>query len=421
VLPARAILLRMKLRVLQPDDIDDLIALYRSAFPGEDPSADERERLRLRLASRMDQPEVSMVGLHRDGRLACAMRVNRYRMTFGAVQVPLHGLGAVAVDLAHKKEKLGKMMVEEFLAMCAAEGAALAALYPFRADFYKRMGFGMGSKKSLYSLPPSAFPPPDGSPRVKLRRAGPADDRALCACYNRFAARRHGMFERSARDFEGLLGGEDRHAFVHEQEGRVTGYVVFTFRRVNPHNPLTNDIDVQEWLYEDARALRALCGFFAAQSDQVRRVVLPTQDPAFYHLFMDPRDDSDRVFFQALQTDVSGAGIMYRVVDPAALFGRLRFGQGRCRVRLTVRDPLLQPAEHRFSVGFADGRAAVDDQPADMELALGLADFSSWIVGAVSLRALCGYGLADLSAPERADELDRIVLPVEPPMCLTRF
>jgi hypothetical protein len=112
---------------------------------------------------------------------------------------------------------------------------------------------------------------------------------------------------------------------------------------------------------------------------------------------------------------------MYRVVDAAALFERLRFGPGRARVRLTVRDPLLQPAERALSVSFADGRATVDDQPAELRLALGLADFSSWIVGAVSLRALCGYGLADLSAPERADELDRIVLPVEPPMCLTQF
>jgi predicted acetyltransferase len=178
---------------------------------------------------------------------------------------------------------------------------------------------------------------------------------------------------------------------------------------------------VQEWLYEDARALRALCGFFAAQSDQVRRVVVPTQDPAFYHLFLDPRDDSEHEFFHSQQSDVSGVGIMYRVVDPATLFEQLRFGQGRSRVRLTVRDPLLQPAERRLSVSFADGRAAVDDGPADLELALGLADFSSWMVGAVSLRALCGYGLAELSAPERAGELDRIVMPADPPMCLTRF
>jgi predicted acetyltransferase len=369
----------------------------------------------------MEDPEASTYGLHRDGRLACAMRVHRYRMTFGAVQqVPVHGLAGVAVDLAHKKEKLGKMLVEEFLAICARDGAPLAALYPFRADFYKRMGFGMGGKKSIYSLPPSAFPLPDGSPKVRLRRAGLADDRALCACYNRFAARRHGMFERSPRDFERLLG-DHSYAFVHEQDSRVTGYVVFTFHRVNPENSLTNDLQVQEWLYEDPRALRALCGFFAAQSDQVRRVVLPTQDPAFYHLFLDPRDDSDRQFFHAQQSDVSGVGIMYRVVDPAALLGRLRFGPGRARVRLTVRDPLLQPAERQLSVSFADGRATVDDQPAELKLALGLADFSSWIVGAVSLRALCGYGLADLSAPERADELDRIVLPVEPPMCLTQF
>lgn len=41
---------------------------------------------------------------------------------------------------------------------CRDEGLALSALYPFRPDFYGRMGYGYGTKKAEYQLRPEAFP-----------------------------------------------------------------------------------------------------------------------------------------------------------------------------------------------------------------------------------------------------------------------
>ena len=54
-----------------------------------------------------------------------------------------------------------------------------------------------------------------------------------------------------------------------------------------------DELIVRDLAYEDERALAALLGYLRAQRDQFARVVVESQDEAFYLASSDPRDGSD--------------------------------------------------------------------------------------------------------------------------------
>ena len=111
------------------------------------------------------------------------------------VQVPVGGIGMVAVDLLHKKEHVARDLVTFFLDHYRTRGMPLGLLYPFRPDFYKQMGFGYGTKMSEYRVRPSDLPA-YGS-KDHLVNLGPEDSELLLDYYNRYQMRTHGMLRRT--------------------------------------------------------------------------------------------------------------------------------------------------------------------------------------------------------------------------------
>ena len=86
------------------------------------------------------------------------MRLFDFRMTLHETAVSIGGVGGVAVDLAHKKQKVARDMILFFLRHYREKGAALTTLHPFRPDFYRQMGFGHGTKMNQYRVKPASLP-----------------------------------------------------------------------------------------------------------------------------------------------------------------------------------------------------------------------------------------------------------------------
>ena len=74
------------------------------------------------------------------------------------------------------------------------------------------------------------------------------------------------------------------------------------------------------------------------------------------------------------------------------------------------------------AIRFRGGRPElVDAAPgADVDVAIGVADFSALVMGSVRLRSLVAYGRAVLSKPTWLRRLDA-AFDTDPPHCLTRF
>lgn len=215
-----------------------------------------------------------------------------------------------------------------------------------RPDFYRRMGFGYGTKMNQYRLRPSAFPRDPSAPPVRSLTADDKD--AVAACYERFASRTHGMMQKTERELRRLFDNPQHRIFGYQRNGKIHGYLVFTWERGESF--ITNDIQVSEMIYEDREALLALTSFLHSQTDQVRTIVVNTQDEHFHHLLLDPRNGTEKLIPDVYhQTNAQGVGLMYRVVDLAGIFDRLaesKLGSlspraKPCCVELTVSDSFL--------------------------------------------------------------------------------
>jgi predicted acetyltransferase len=374
------------------------------------------------LEQHQKEPTVTFYGLFREGELHGGMRFHDYTMNFLGTTMPVGGVGLIAVDLVHKKEHVAKEMVSYFLRHYREQGAPLTLLYPFRPDFYKRMGFGYGTKMSQYRIEPASLP--RGLSKDHVRRVTKDDQQAVQECYTRVTRRTHGMIEKTDLELTRLLD-RPQHRFVgYEKDGRIQGYLIFSFQKGEDF--LRNDIQVREFIYENRQALSELLTFLHTQADQIRHVVLNIEDPFFHHQLSDPRNASRSLIPSVYhETNLQGVGLMYRVIDIPRIFQLLKernFGDVTCTLRLTVEDSFLAENAGSTLIRFTDGHPQLMETGRhDVEIRLQIAEFSSLLAGAVPFRRLHTYGLAEISDVDHLDLVDRAFAVPEPPVCTTWF
>jgi predicted acetyltransferase len=413
-----------EIRILKENEFDAFVDIVGDAYPAwEITSPEDVERTKKHLLQdHQEEPTVAFYGLFREGELQGGMRFHDYTMNFLGTMMPAGGVGLIAVDLVHKKEHVAKEMVSYFLHHYREQGAPLTLLYPFRPDFYKRMGFGYGNKMSQYRIEPASFP--RGPSKAHVRYLTQDDREALAACYTRVMRRTHGMIEKTAHELTRLFR-RPQHRFVgYEKEGRIEGYLVFSFEKGEDF--LQNDIQVREIIYENREALLELLTFLHTQADQIRHVVLNIEDPYFHHLLSDPRNASRSLIPPVChESNLQGVGLMVRVIDVPRVFGLLEerdFGGYSGTLRLTVADSFLPENAGSTLVRFTDGHPqVVEGESHDVEIRLEVAEFSSLLAGAVPFRRLHTYDLAEISDEGQVELVDRIFAVREPPVCTTWF
>ena len=413
-----------KIEVLSPDHFDDLVDIIANAYPGMRLiSREDREQRKQRMLKlHLEEPTAQFYGLFRQERLVGVMLLHDFRMNLLQTQIAAGGVGEIAVALDHKKEHVAKEMVEFFIRHYRERGVPLALLYPFRPDFYRKMGFGYGTKMSQYRVKPAALP--RGPSRAHIRFLDEGDRQALLDCYTRFAHSTHGMIDKSASELDRIMQRPQYQIVGYEADGQVRGYCVFTFE--HGESWLANDIGVRELVYETREALAELLTFLHTQADQIRHVIFNTQEEFFHYLPLDPRDDSGRMIPSVYhQSNTQGVGLMYRVIDTPAIFRSLEdrdFGGQTCRLKLTIEDSFLPENTGSILLSFDRGQVTLAGEgEGNGEVRIDVAAFSSLIMGAVSFRWLHRYGLADITDPGLVDVIDGIFAVADKPMCTTDF
>ena len=331
-----------EVRPLPISDLEEYVRILADAYPGlEIVTAEDRERVRQRMARTYDDPTRCMFGYYRDDELLGVMVLYDFQMKLLSVMAPAGGVGQVAVDLLHKKEHVAKEMMGYFLEHFRRRDVSMVMLYPFRSDFYRQMGFGYGPKIHHYRLNPAALPRGDGKTNVRFLDNG--DREAVSACYARRLSISSGMVVKSDWELDRFFESPAVRIVGYEVDGRLNGYMAFTFIRGDSF--LDNDLRVLELVYDDRHALMALLTFLSTQADQIGRIAINTFDETFHYLLSEPRNDSGNTIHPVyLESNVQGTGLMYRVIDTAALFQTLsshNFRGQNCRLRLTLEDDFL--------------------------------------------------------------------------------
>lgn len=412
-----------RIEALDEQDLDAFVDIVANAYPGMKVfSAEDRQGYKERLI-KSQTTTTRTYGAWRDDQLVGGMRLFDFTMRLFETTIPVGGVGLVAVDLLHKKDKVAKDLISYFVRHYHERKTPIVSLYAFRHDFYKQMGFGYGTKLNLYRIRPGNLP--RHATREHLAFLTPADASTLHACYQRLYQRTHGLFERPEQFFQRMLENTAQRVVGIKRGEHITGYLTFNFKPVGNDNFLLNDLHVGELMYEDRAALAELTGFLHTQADQINRVVISTQDENFHYLPLDPRDGSDMLFNVNHETNIQGIGIMYRITNVRAVLRVLEdrdFAGLDCRLRLVIRDTFFPQNAGSTVLHVTEGRLSIhDDAPYEVEVEMDISEFSSMLMGVVGFRKLYTFSLAEITDERYVDTVDRMFRSRDKPICVTHF
>lgn len=407
-------------------DMEALVHLVNGAYPGiADFSEESVKHVSERFQTlQQEESTLNFFGYYLDGQLVGAMRHHDFQMNMLGKVIPAGGVGLVAVDLLHKKQKVAKELLTFYIEHYHKRNISMTLLYPFRPDFYKKMGFGFGPRMDSYKIKPEAFR--NYKKKGHLRYLT-ADDKALVKkCYNAFYKQTHGMIEKPDFDYKSLLGRPGQFVIGYVIGDELLGYFPFTFKGAHDTNNMMNDLHIGEMIYLHSDVLKEFSTFLHSQADQINRIIVHTQDEHFYYLFDDPRNGTDVVMPHVYhETNTSGVGLMYRVNDVPLLFQQLQghnFDNVTCNLKLTIKDSFYPENDRATWLSFENGLATVSQEgPHDVAITLDVSDFSSLVTGSINFERLYAYGLVELSDDAYVSTLNQLFFTPKKPFCRTGF
>lgn len=376
------------------------------------------------MKTQRENPVVKFYGIFENENLYGGMRFHDFKMNLLSTKIKAGGVGFVAVHFLHKKEKIAKEIITGFIHHYRNEGASMVLLYPFRPDFYKKMGFGFGTSMNQYRVKPCNLP--KGDSKANIVFAKEEDTAKILECYTRLYEKTNGLIEKYESNIAAIFKNPNLRVVAYKKGNKIEGYMSFEFKSGSDKSPMVNDIIVNEFVFENSSALSEMMTFLNSQNDQIRHVVFNIQDEDFRYLLADPRNGNDNLFVPVYhECSIQGTGIMYRVANINKLFEDLKehnFNNENIKLKITVRDTFIKENDGSYVVSFVNGAAAItEDEAYDAEISMDIADFSSLITCSVSFKSLYKYGRVSLSKDEYAEKINGIFSTASKPVCMTVF
>lgn len=364
-------------------------------------------------------------GVFEEDRMTGGMRLLDFQVNYFGQFIPAGGVGSVAVDLPQKKKGTAKDIIQFFLQHFLDKQAYITMLYPFRPDFYHKMGFGYGQKNNQYSFSPDSLP--GGRSGHGVDYLTPDDLPLLRTFCQEYAASRHGFCQKSSFELQGMLRNyaPNRTLVGYKRDGKLKGYIAFGFRKAHETNFVKNNLVIREWLWDGQEALLALCSFLHTQADQINRIVYATQDNDFHFLLRDVRNGSDNIIPSVYhESNTAGVGLMYRITGLGEFLKQTSYrnynGQ-TLNLRLKVKDTFRPDNAGEYLLSFQAGRLVPAEHLDDaVEMSIDIAELSALLMGSVDFGALYRLGKVQTAADDVA-VLERLFAVQRKPECITAF
>ncbi len=409
-----------KIRRLERNDCAKFSTLMSFAYPGFAPKLAEKI-----FNFRMESGDAYIYGLFDGGDLLGSYRRHNFEMCFRGAKIKVAGLGGVAVDMRQKKKHICLEMIKEFHRQSVEDGYRLAALYPFRVEFYRKMGYGVVTRVRKFVFNSTDLPQGDAGACEFVE-----SEAEYLEYYNKKAAEINGMIFRDATPFKLMreLGRPPKNRVGVRRNGRLTACMEFAFADFGKSSPFSYSIEVKETLYDAPEDLRALLAFLRAQSDQTKKIAVYSFDPDFWLSALDisSPEPGTALLDEFHIGETVGYGLMTRVLDAAGMreiLASLKFNETSVEAVFVVEDDLIAANDMEFAVKIADGRFI--DEPACASaprIKISVEDFSIFLMGGTTLSSLARHSrrvaCADaklLRALDAAFALDR------PPECWNVF
>ena len=308
-----------EIRKIGPEIMDEYMYIYLNAYPAfKDLDEDCYNKYRAKNLRDMElDDDVDFYGCFEDDKLVATMKLVSFRMNIFGMMHKAVGLMALGVHPLHKKQGIALDMVRFYEKYAVENGALVCPLLPFRMDFYRKMGYGLGSRMDEYHLPTknlSGWEDLSGLRPLDLSEIGD-----VFAANDKFCEMNHGMLKKFSEEKRLMEADTATLRMGCFKEGELTGYAAYRFENASETNYTLNRIVIDELVYFDGETLRKLLGFFRNQADLAQTIVIRSGEEDFYHLFTDPAHVSGYYIPNGyLQTNVSAICNMYKVMDPEA-------------------------------------------------------------------------------------------------------
>ncbi|MFH8368922.1 GNAT family N-acetyltransferase [Streptomyces sp. NPDC018031] len=379
-----------ELRPLRSEEWDEWYAKLDLAFGGVAEAPEEQA-----LWRDLTGIERSLAAWDGEDIVGCAAAFG-FRMTVpGGSLVPTAGVTMVGVQATHRRRGVLTAMMERQLADIRAAGEPVAALTASEPAIYGRFGYGIATQTLSAEIDTSrvVLRVPEGTDRVRLRMAAPADARDACeSVYARRVAARPAMLAR-APGWERLPlldppsnreGASPLLCVLAERDGEVTGYARYAVRPVwEPAGP-EGVVQLRDLEALDPASYAALWRFLF-EIDLTSKLMVrsrPVDDPLL-QLVSDVRrcrvGVRDSLHVRLVDLGAALSARTYTAPVDVVLDVEDRFcpwNAGRWRL---VGDPKGASCER-----------AADDEPADLRL--DVQELGAVYLGGTRLSALAGAG-----------------------------
>ncbi|WDV06868.1 GNAT family N-acetyltransferase [Lysinibacillus irui] len=412
--------------IVKEQDFVSFVNIVVGAYPGRmDGAQPTKEQLKnLFMYNQSNDESLHYYGLWENDKLIGGMRLHDFQMNLFSNMLPVGGVGLVAVDLLYKKEKVAKELIEHFFSIFLEKNIHFVALYPFRPDFYKKMGFGYGPKIYQYLVEPLSFP--KGPTKKHLKYLTIEGQQQLIDCYNRVAAKKHGMFLKTTSEVSFIFKNIENYVIAMEQQGTVQGYLVFSFKKQSDDNFMLNNLVIKEFIYETPQALLELSTFLNSQADQVNRIEWNTQEENVHFFLGDVRNGTNQLIPSVYHASaMSGVGLMYRIINVKGFFDELKtrnFNGVTLTIKLIVMDSLLVENSQQLIIEAVNGTINILESGSyDVEVSIDVAELSSLIMGVVTVQELFMLSQITVSDEHYLQVLQQFFFVIEKPTCLSAF
>lgn len=381
-------------RTAKAADVNALASMAMRAYPVPDRSVESiREHFADSPWSTLDDVYICEIA----GSPAASAFMHPFRVFAWGTTWRAGGLGGVAVAPDRRRLGVARGLVRHCQSVCRERGWPLMPLYPFRVDFYAKLGWGVAETRDVYTLPVASIP--DDPAAASVRVVTLAEAEHLLPVYEAFAERRNGHLARSGASWMKILLRRLPFLAVHEGADGPDGYMLYKVEAAGTHF-LHQRMRIQELVWTTDAAWRGLLGFVRRQSDQIAEVAYEArEDDALIHHAAHPSVPDGPIVGGAFHmVSRRGIGIMMKILDPKATIAARRFGPGAGALDVTIHDPLTEESAS-FRLDVEDGRGRASDAGSGRAHTLTL-DSGTWAAmecGALTLAQASRLGKIELS------------------------
>ena len=403
----------IEIRQLQEHEFHDAQLVFSQAYPWlKNQNVDARvERISANRALHQND-WMKFGGLWQNDLLAGVFILYEFQQNFRGKMLPIGGIGAVGIDWLKKKQHLAKNLIEYFIKTNTDKKSVFTALYPFRPDFYKKMGYAYGHNLYEYRFAPNrliADSTTDGL--VHLDKRCVMVQEQLVQCYEKQHHLTHGSINKWPRVWNKLID-DDNVWLIGEYQGEVlASYLAFKIEKLETGIGDGMDLCVEEIVGADSGAWRKYRTFLASQSDQFRTINIVTARKDFQYNFTDPRFYDNTVGYGwKFVTSRQSLGLMQRICrsqDCWQQFAEINFGAVDAIVEFSVTDSLLDKVD-KFTVEFVGGYPSLTNRVAEFSVELDIAEYTALLMGSADAKALVYYGTIMVSTNEGVEVLARL-------------